>query len=170
MPVTNAFWYLPPLPACSIDCKSDCLVLTATRELLSIEPNGLKPDIAAPNLPNLYPGRSSLSISLIKPEYFLDCSAGITASPGESIAGTMSPAPFGPGTDRTPELYFLVPARPPTGPLATAPVLNLACAAIALLYAVVRESMLAFSRVNVWISCECVWLRDAATAAASSCS
>ena len=34
----------------------------------------------------------------------MDILAGITASPGESIAGTTSPAPLGPGTETTPLL------------------------------------------------------------------
>ena len=42
----------------------------------------------------------------IIPLYFLDCLAGITASPGESIAGTTSPAPLGPGTDMIPDARF----------------------------------------------------------------
>ena len=44
-------------------------------------------------------------MSEMKPRYFCALSAGITASPGASIAGTTSPAPFGPGTERTPDLY-----------------------------------------------------------------
>jgi hypothetical protein len=40
--------------------------------------------------------------------YFLADLAGITASPGDSNAGTMSPAPAGPGTIETPLAYFLV--------------------------------------------------------------
>ena len=53
------------------------------------------------------PGILSLIIPEISGEYFAVIFAGITASPGESIAGIMSPAPFGPGTDTTPVLYFL---------------------------------------------------------------
>ena len=43
----------------------------------------------------------------INPRYFCAFSAGIIASPGDSIAGTTSPAPFGPGTETTPDAYFL---------------------------------------------------------------
>ena len=57
--------------------------------------------------PNLYPGILSEIIDETSPLYFAACFAGITASPGESIAGTTSPAPFGPGTDKTPDAYFL---------------------------------------------------------------
>ena len=55
------------------------------------------------------------------PLYLDACFAGMTASPGESIAGTTSPAPFGPGTDKTPDAYFLG-ARPPADGITGAPV------------------------------------------------
>ena len=61
----------------------------------------------APYLPTLYPGILSEIIPLISPPYFSTILAGITASPGESIAGTTSPAPFGPGTLTIPFAYFL---------------------------------------------------------------
>ena len=54
--------------------------------------------------PSKYPGMPSEIIELISGAYFLDIFAGITASPGDSIAGTISPAPLGPGTDTTPLL------------------------------------------------------------------
>ena len=47
----------------------------------------------------------SLIIPEISGEYFAVIFAGITASPGASIAGIISPAPFGPGTDTTPLAY-----------------------------------------------------------------
>ena len=80
--------------------------------------------------------------------------AGITASPGDSIAGTTSPAPFGPGTERTPDAY---PCGAPCGAITRLPPLafvvivnafaaaagaaaaaNLFCAIIAWLYAAIR--------------------------------
>ena len=79
-------------------------ILTATFDLPSIDANGF--------LPNLNPGTLSAIKEEIIPLYFLDCFAGITASPGESIAGIMSPAPFGPGTENVPLLY---PAIVPPG-------------------------------------------------------
>ena len=58
--------------------------------------------------------------------------AGITASPGDSNAGTMSPAPIGPGTLSTPVEYLLLCGIPPPfPPLPTGPV-NPNCEAIAL--------------------------------------
>ena len=63
-------------------------------------------------------------------------SVGITASPGESIAGITSPAPLGPGTLKIPSAYFLtggnlVTARAaPGAPPANNPGF---CAAIALI-------------------------------------
>ena len=48
----------------------------------------------------------SAIIPLIRPPYFLAILVGITASPGESIAGVTSPAPLGPGTLTTPFAYF----------------------------------------------------------------
>ena len=55
--------------------------------------------------PPSYPGILSEIIELISGAYLLAILAGITASPGDSIAGTTSPLPFGPGTDTTPLLY-----------------------------------------------------------------
>ena len=49
------------------------------------------------------------TIPLINGPYFSTNFAGITASPGDSIAGTMSPAPFGPGTETIPLANFLPP-------------------------------------------------------------
>ena len=40
--------------------------------------------------------------------YFCVIAAGITDSPGDNIAGIISPAPVGPGTPTTPSLYFFV--------------------------------------------------------------
>ena len=53
-------------------------------------------------VPPLYPGTFPEIMAPINEEYLLAMSVGITASPGESIAGTTSPAPFGPGTETTP--------------------------------------------------------------------
>ena len=44
-------------------------------------------------------------IPLISGAYFLANLVGITASPGESMAGMTSPAPLGPGTETTPFAY-----------------------------------------------------------------
>ena len=65
------------------------------------------------SIPSKNPGIFPVIIDAIKPRYLLAIFAGITASPGDNIAGTMSPLPFGPGTDNTPLLYletFAVPA------------------------------------------------------------
>ena len=110
MPVSNALLYLAFLPlAASSELKSESLILTATLERPSIEANGF--------LPILNPGTLSAIREEIIPLYFFDCFAGITASPGESIAGTTSPAPLGPGTDIIPEARFsfglVLPIAPP---------------------------------------------------------
>ena len=60
-------------------------------------------------LPTWYPGILFAIIALINGAYFFAMSVGITASPGDSIAGTTSPAPFGPGTETTPLANFLAP-------------------------------------------------------------
>ena len=59
------------------------------------------------SVPKANPGILSSRSALIKPEYFPACLAGITASPGESIAGIISPAPLGPGSERMPSASFL---------------------------------------------------------------
>ena len=69
-------------------------------------------------LPAIKPGTLSWNIAVIKPLYLSVVSVGITASPGESIAGTTSPAPFGPGTLITPSTYFLTGGNLLTAPLA----------------------------------------------------
>ena len=56
-------------------------------------------------MPRTNPGILSEMIAEINDLYFCASSAGITASPGDSIAGTISPLPFGPGTLRIPEAY-----------------------------------------------------------------
>ena len=97
-------------PAERAELKSSLFILTATLERPSIDANGF--------LPILNPGTLSAIRDEIIPLYFLDCLAGITASPGESIAGTTSPAPFGPGTDIIPDASFnpgglVLPTTPP---------------------------------------------------------
>ena len=81
-----------------------------------------------PVFPLLNPGIFPEIIPLINPEYLVAIFAGITASPGDSIAGTTSPAPFGPGTLNTPLAYFFGFA--PRLPTALGPV-NAVCAATA---------------------------------------
>jgi len=56
-------------------------------------------------MPSSYPGIFPATIALINGPYFSAIAAGITASPGASIAGTTSPAPLGPGTLTTPLAY-----------------------------------------------------------------
>ena len=60
----------------------------------------------------------SVIIAAISGPYLSVIAVGRTASPGESIAGTTSPAPFGPGTLNTPSAYFLggSPVTAPAGP------------------------------------------------------
>ena len=90
----------------------DCAALAAEIGI----PTNTAPDCLSPCgitgplgiLPAIKPGTLSWNIAVIKPLYLSVVSVGITASPGESIAGTTSPAPFGPGTDIIPSLYFLV--------------------------------------------------------------
>ena len=50
----------------------------------------------------MYPGMLSAIIELINPPYFFVMAVEITDSPGDNIAGTTSPAPFGPGTETIP--------------------------------------------------------------------
>ena len=57
-------------------------------------------------MPFSNPGRFPATIPAITGAYFFALFAGITASPGDSRAGTMSPAPAGPGTMETPLAYF----------------------------------------------------------------
>ena len=104
---------------------------------------------AAPSLPIEYPGISSFIIPRIKPEYFADCLAGITASPGDSIAGTMSPAPLGPGTDTTPLAYFFGLAAVPLAPGTEGVPTSLDCAVTAREYAAASLSTALDSTLNV---------------------
>ena len=82
-------------------------ILTATFDLPSIDAKGF--------LPNLNPGTLSEIKEDTMPLYFCACFAGMTASPGESMAGTTSPAPLGPGTERIPLAYPGIPSIVPDG-------------------------------------------------------
>ena len=103
VPVANPLWYFV-FPDLRDSIKDWLGILVATLDLPIIQENGFTP--------NLNPGTLSCIIEEINPEYFFAWSAGITASPGDSIAGTTSPAPFGPGTLMVPEAYILGATRP----------------------------------------------------------
>ena len=81
-------------------------------------------------------------------------SAGITDSPGDSIAGTTSPAPFGPGTLTIPLANFLTPR-----PGIIIPGLFIAkflAAPAAEVYAAISLFIWATSAVNVCVKFACV--------------
>ena len=108
------------------------------------------------------------TIPLINGPYFSTNSAGITASPGDSIAGTISPAPLGPGTLTIPFANFLAPFRgiiiPGLLSIKAWPAL------VALWYAAINFWSAAASAVKLCVSFACDWSSECATAAASSCS